>query len=79
MLHLLSGAGYPPPPPRQAWIAWQLLLGLAQCHEVGVCHGDIKPENVLVTSWAWAYLADFAPYKPTLLPEDNPVSAHCWN
>ncbi|EFN54741.1 hypothetical protein CHLNCDRAFT_134632 [Chlorella variabilis] len=55
------------------WIAYQLLLALAQCHERSVCHGDIKAENVALTSWDWAFLVDFAPYKPTLLPADNPA------
>lgn len=31
---------------RQRWITYQLLHALAQCHERGVCHGDIKTENV---------------------------------
>ena len=57
----------------QHWIAFQLLHALAQCHERGVCHGDIKCENVLVTSWDWVYLADFASYKPVRLQADNPV------
>lgn len=35
-------------------------------------HGDIKSENVLVTSWNWVYLTDFASYKPTYLPFDDP-------
>lgn len=61
----------------QHWIAFQLLHALAQCHERGVCHGDIKCENVLVTSWDWIYLADFASYKPVRLPADNPVSDFC--
>ena len=26
-----------------------------------------------MTSWNWAYLADFACFKPTYLPEDNPA------
>ena len=33
----------------------------------------LKCENVLVTSWNWIYLADFASYKPTYIPEDNPA------
>lgn len=55
------------------WIAFQLLCGLRECHSKGLHHGDIKSENVLVTTWSWAYLADFAHYKPTYLPEDNPA------
>ncbi|KAJ7571090.1 hypothetical protein O6H91_01G148400 [Diphasiastrum complanatum] len=54
------------------WLAFQLLLALKQSHERGVCHGDIKCENVLVTSWNWVYLADYASYKPTYIPDDNP-------
>lgn len=34
--------------------------------------GDIKCENVLVTSWNWLYLADFASFKPTYIPVDDP-------
>ena len=48
----------PPPAPSsfssslQRWLAYQLLQALAQCHSRGVCHGDIKPENVLVSDRA---------------------------
>lgn len=55
------------------WIAFQLLCALNQCHMLNVCHGDIKSENVMVTSWNWILLTDFASYKPTYLPEDNPA------
>ncbi|PNF29120.1 hypothetical protein B7P43_G12623, partial [Cryptotermes secundus] len=41
-------------------------------HLFQVCHGDIKLENILITSWNWVLLADFASFKPTYLPEDNP-------
>ncbi|TYH69060.1 hypothetical protein ES332_D05G030400v1 [Gossypium tomentosum] len=54
------------------WLAFQLLLAAKQCHEKGICHGDIKCENVLVTSWNWVYLADFASFKPTYIPYDDP-------
>lgn len=30
-------------------------------------------ENILITSWNWILLADFASFKPTFLPEDNPA------
>ncbi|GAA5807781.1 hypothetical protein MFLAVUS_001160 [Mucor flavus] len=55
------------------WIAYQLLRGVADSHSKSVYHGDIKTENVLVTSWNWAFLVDYAFYKPTYLPEDNPA------
>jgi phosphoinositide-3-kinase regulatory subunit 4 len=35
-------------------------------------HGDIKSENVLITSSLWIYLTDFAPFKPVHLPLDDP-------
>ncbi|EPS67456.1 hypothetical protein M569_07318 [Genlisea aurea] len=54
------------------WLAFQLLYAVKQSHERGVCHGDIKCENVLVTSWNWLYLADFASFKPTYIPYDDP-------
>ena len=38
-----------------------------------VCHGDIKTENVMATSWSWIVLTDFASFKPTYLPEDDPT------
>ncbi|OQS04052.1 phosphoinositide 3-kinase regulatory subunit [Thraustotheca clavata] len=55
------------------WIAFQLLKALEQCHSKGICHGDIKQENVMVTSWNWIFLTDFAPFKPTYMPEDDPA------
>lgn len=33
----------------------------------------IQLENILITSWNWILLADFASFKPTYLPEDNPA------
>eukprot|EP00878_Enallax_costatus_P020769 GHUV01021963.1.p1 GENE.GHUV01021963.1~~GHUV01021963.1.p1 ORF type:complete len:285 (+),score=78.80 GHUV01021963.1:193-1047(+) len=55
------------------WITFQLLHALSQAHAHGVCHGDIKCENVMVTSWNWLLLVDFASYKPTYIPADNPA------
>lgn len=45
------------------WIVYQLLRALFQCHSNGICHGDLKTENVLLTSWNWVLLTDFACYK----------------
>ncbi|KAF0698480.1 Aste57867_10903 [Aphanomyces stellatus] len=55
------------------WIAFQLLKALEQSHSRGIYHGDIKQENVMVTSWNWIFLTDFAPFKPTYIPEDDPA------
>lgn len=54
------------------WIAYQLLRSIQSLHKHNVCHGDIKSENVLVTSFLWITLTDFASYKPVVLPENNP-------
>eukprot|EP00049_Salpingoeca_infusionum_P027533 m.33029 g.33029 ORF g.33029 m.33029 type:complete len:1422 (+) comp9569_c2_seq1:216-4481(+) len=55
------------------WVCYQLLMCLRDCHEYGVHHGDIKIDNILVSSWLWVYLSDFANFKPALLPDDNPT------
>ena len=55
------------------WLAFQLLYALKDCHARDIYHGDIKAQNVLVTSWNWLYLTDFSSaYKPIMLPDDNP-------
>lgn len=56
------------------WQAYQLLCAVRDSHAREIYHGDIKTENVLVTSWNWLYLTDFSScFKPTTLPEDNPA------
>lgn len=60
-------------PVEKKWITFQILYALHQAHKFGVCHGDIKLENIVITSWNWVLLTDFASFKPTYLPEDNPA------
>ncbi|KAI1210902.1 ARM repeat-containing protein [Annulohypoxylon truncatum] len=56
------------------WLAFQLLCALRDCHSRDIYHGDIKTENIMVTSWNWLYLTDFTgSFKPTKLPDDNPM------
>jgi phosphoinositide-3-kinase regulatory subunit 4 len=56
------------------WLSFQLLSTIRDCHAKNIYHGDIKTENILVTSWNWLYLTDFSSaYKPAHLPEDNPA------
>ncbi|SCU84467.1 LADA_0D01838g1_1 [Lachancea dasiensis] len=55
------------------FIVFQFLRALDDIHSHGICHGDLKLENLLLTSWNWLVLADFSNHlKPTYLPEDNP-------
>jgi len=56
------------------WLAYQLLCAVRDSHARNVYHGDIKTENILVTSWNWLYLTDYSSsFKKTYLPEDNPA------
>lgn len=49
---------------QKMWISFQLIKGLQDIHTQQVCHGDIKSENILLTSWNWIFYVDFAPHKP---------------
>lgn len=53
--------------------AFQLLQTLKDIHNLDIVHTDIKTENIMVNSWNWIALSDFAAHiKPVYLPEDNP-------
>lgn len=54
------------------WITYQLLKYLQKNALNGFAHGDLKCENIMVTSWNWVYVTDHAyPYKPVFLPQEN--------
>lgn len=57
------------------WILFQLLKMMDLLHHhLEICHGDIKTENILVTSSNWLLLSDFSgKIKPTYIPDDNPT------
>lgn len=61
-------------PIEKLWIVYQLLRTVELLHnDLHIVHGDIKTENLLVTSSNWVVLADFAQQtKPVYLPDDNP-------
>lgn len=61
-------------PIEKKWVVYQLLRVVELLHdELQVCHGDIKTENILLTSANWLVLTDFAQHtKPVYLPDDNP-------
>ncbi|MFH4975365.1 hypothetical protein AB6A40_002074 [Gnathostoma spinigerum] len=54
------------------WIAFQLFKAAAQCEAADVCHGDLKTQNILVSSSSWVQITDFASYKPAVIPSDDP-------
>lgn len=55
------------------WLIYQLLRAVECVHDEDVIHGDIKPENIMVTSWNWLMLTDFASFKPLTVPDDDPT------
>ena len=54
------------------FLSYQIIHSVYNLHSMGNVHGDIKPENILLTSSNTPYLSDYAPYKPFYLPDDNP-------
>lgn len=60
-------------PVEKMWLVYQMLRLVELLHLLDICHGDIKTENVLVSSSNWLVLTDFAQHiKPVSLPDDNP-------
>ncbi|UJR33847.1 hypothetical protein I4U23_021270 [Adineta vaga] len=55
------------------WIAYQLLIALKHIHHVNITHGDLKIENILLTSYNWILLSDFANFKPTFFAYEDPA------
>ncbi|KAJ3554276.1 hypothetical protein NM688_g3197 [Phlebia brevispora] len=60
-------------PIEKKWLAFQLLTALRDARNRKISHGDLKTSNILITSWNWLLLSDFASYKPALLPLDDPA------
>jgi phosphoinositide-3-kinase regulatory subunit 4 len=54
------------------WLAFQLVCAVNELHSLGIVHGDMKTENVLVNSFLWVSLADLASYKPVYLSKNHP-------
>jgi phosphoinositide-3-kinase regulatory subunit 4 len=54
------------------WIAFQLMCAVNEIHSLQIVHGDIKTENVLINSFLWVSLTDFASFKPVYLSQNHP-------
>ncbi|KAL9931457.1 hypothetical protein V8E36_009622 [Tilletia maclaganii] len=56
------------------WITYQLIHAMRDARAAKVAHGDLKCENILVTSSLSVYITDFAAaFKPVYLPLDDPA------
>jgi serine/threonine protein kinase len=50
----------PLPPPRAARLAWEVTAALDYAHQAGVCHGSLKPGNILLAGDGTVKVADFS-------------------
>jgi len=41
------------------WLSFQLLCAVHQFHSESIYHGDIKPQNIMITSWNWLFITYF--------------------
>jgi len=53
------------------WLVFQLLCAIAQVHSVKLVHGDIKPSNIMITSFNHLLLTDQLPFKPAFISGDD--------
>ena len=56
------------------WISFQILFGVYELHSNNQYHGDLKLENVVLTSYGSVYLTDLAPFKPVYIKKDDSLS-----
>jgi WD40 repeat protein/serine/threonine protein kinase len=60
---------------RRLFLIYQLFMAVHELHnEFGLSHGDLKLENVLLSSNGWLYITDVAPYKPVRVESFNPAN-----
>lgn len=57
--HFITDTGPPPGPEQIRAIASDIAAPLSATHGAGIVHGDIKPENVMVSSLGAAKVLDF--------------------
>jgi len=50
----------PLPPAQAAWLATEVTAALGYAHQTGVCHGSLKPGNILLADDGTVKVADFS-------------------
>lgn len=55
------------------FIIYQLLCIIDQLHSINVIHGDITPNNILLTSYNYIYLSDISLYKSVHINSEHPT------
>eukprot|EP00762_Andalucia_godoyi_P006735 ANDGO_06187.mRNA.1 putative serine/threonine-protein kinase vps15 len=57
------------------WIAFQILNCLKRNAERSpqLLHGDIKTQNIVLSTFSLVSIVDYAPFKPVLVPKDDPT------
>jgi len=71
--YLATGGAFPEPVARAYFK--QMLLGLAECHRMGVYHRDIKPDNILLNENFQLKIVDFG--LAALNPANKPLRTMC--
>ena len=56
------------------WLIFQILFSLKELHSNGIIHGNIKLENILLTSYNSLFLTDISPFKPVHIIIDDITS-----
>ena len=56
---------------QKIWIMLQFFYGIYQLHEAEIYHGDIRIENILLTSNSSVFICDISPFKPAYIKIDD--------
>ena len=60
------------------WIIFQFFYGIYQLHLSNIYHGDLKIENILLTSNHSVFITDISPFKPAYIKLNDIGSYTCY-